>query len=310
MWHPDPSSTAVLDLRGITPRPERVISALDLVLTPGLETLAVDWGDSFPWTVEPRIASPHAFPDEMVVQVAARCASAGVDLLSVWRGVLPGAYSGLSGYSHLERCARAERDLDRWQNALSKLLSDLIDDVMALAPTIRGLIVVESPLRVGTAVVRRILGHLITDRGMEAHSAGPEDGSAGVPGAGDLFGESAGPGDSMEARIGTEPDERFTEIARRAAAWVTESWSSVGLFHAEICRMSGGAIPEQRLVDLRRAVAGEIRRGRDLMREMETLFSGRSADGAVSARFQPVFNALGEQYSMLRGRAGSLRQSR
>ncbi|MHB1155916.1 MAG: hypothetical protein ACYC26_03650 [Phycisphaerales bacterium] len=51
-----------LDLKGVPPTFERLLSLLDVFAAARYNVLLVEWEDSFPWTVDLRFRSETAYP--------------------------------------------------------------------------------------------------------------------------------------------------------------------------------------------------------------------------------------------------------
>ncbi len=196
--HPIRPGTRILDLRGIIPSVERLETLLPEFLADGVSGLAIDWGESFPWSLDDRL-SRSVFPEIVVQRVAEAVARSGALLWFVWRGLPPG-YEAFTGYRSI--CGAASRGGEASARRLEKLAGDLYDDVLSLLPGLHGFIVIEPEKRCTqwASLLRPLCATDGLSCGVLSQGGGePEPGT--VVAAADLFHHHAGVYGSVEYRL-------------------------------------------------------------------------------------------------------------
>lgn len=124
-----------LDLRVLPPTPQRLFEIIDLAGRCGFVRLAVDWGASFPWSLDERFRAAHAYPEEVVAGLGRRAALLGMELIQV--APAPGCLDfvhRLPGFRHLFRADGEMVELDLAAAGGLKLYQDLVEELLELPP--------------------------------------------------------------------------------------------------------------------------------------------------------------------------------
>ncbi len=234
--HPIRPGTRVLDLRGIIPSVERLETLLHTFLADGVSGLAIDWGESFPWSLDTRV-SRSVFPEIVVQRVAEAVERSGALLWFVWRGLPPG-YEAFTGYRSV--CGAASRGGEASARPLEKLAGDLYDDVLSLLPGLHGFIVIEPEERLTRWA--SLLGPLCATDGLSCRVFSQGGGELELePGtvvaAADLFHHHGGLHGSVEYRL-----EELTGASDRPVTNAFETlmtsrgtlWEAIARCHEQI----------------------------------------------------------------------------
>jgi len=70
-----------LDLKGLPPKPARLLSLLDLFAAAGFNCLLVEWEDAFPWEADRRMRSPTAYTPQLVDDYHGRAHELGLRVI-------------------------------------------------------------------------------------------------------------------------------------------------------------------------------------------------------------------------------------
>jgi hypothetical protein len=157
------------------PSPQRLVELLGMVRRIGFTSIFVEWGDSFPWSLDERFSGRHTYPPDAVQAIEEKCRDLGVTLVPVFP-ILGGMQRFLSipAYSHL----RAEEDdvglLDYTNPGAHKFLEDLLDDMLALIPSTSIVLIPDTGIEVtgeatsqtGSQRHLRRLASVLHDRGI------------------------------------------------------------------------------------------------------------------------------------------------
>lgn len=127
-----------LDLKGLPPTPERLLSLCPLIATAGYNAVVVEWEDTFPWTVDPHFRSESAYtPDEVRAFVGA-AASAGLEVIPLVQclGHMETPLS-LPHYADLREVPHKADVLNPLAPGARELVRAMVDDVLGLLPEAR-----------------------------------------------------------------------------------------------------------------------------------------------------------------------------
>lgn len=127
-----------LDLKGLPPTAERLLSLLELLARLRFNAALVEWEDMFPWTVDPRFRCETAYTPDQVRRFLDKARSLGIEVIPL-----------VQCLGHMETFLRADDyaplrevpDLCDVINPLHPgarpLVERLVDDVLALMPAVR-----------------------------------------------------------------------------------------------------------------------------------------------------------------------------
>lgn len=287
------SHSVLLDFRGMEPAPERLIEIVRESAGLRGERLVVDWGGRFPWTLDRAAARRDAFPEQLVAAVDATVGASHRDLVVRLRSLLPSGYASRVSYRHLERARRD--DAAEWRGALSKLASDLVDDLRSLLPSLAEIEVVavapEAEMLIAAAESSGLRGRQTAD-------------------------EPAEPLGGIEERlIDQEHPARVPrpigEVHAALRAWREAGWRLVARFHeAVLCAAGDPARRGPDLVEAMKALSHHLRALREIRGRFKAVYEGLAADDAVAGFIADVSAPLHEQYAQLAARTASLRRTR
>ena len=140
---PDPSTQARplavhLDLKGLPPTRDRLITLLDTFQAAGYNTVLVEWEDAFPWTVDERFRSPTAYSPDTIRQFVDHARFLGLELIPLVQclGHMETPLS-LPEYAHLREVTDSCSDLNPLADGARQLIQDMVDDVLNLMPDIK-----------------------------------------------------------------------------------------------------------------------------------------------------------------------------
>ncbi len=170
-----------LDLAVLPPTPGRLVEIVKLVADCGYGRVAVDWGSTFPWSLDVRFRAGHACPEEVVAAIARQVAAASLELIPV--APAPDSLEFIyrrSGYRHLFRRGETGLALNIASAGGAKLYRDLVEDMLELLPGSRT--VAFAPAALLGPSMEGWVGEL-AERGVRARplfASGPQ-GMAGEP---------------------------------------------------------------------------------------------------------------------------------
>lgn len=70
-----------LDLKGVPPTPQRLLSLLKVIAAARYNALLVEWEDMFPWTVDVRFRCETAYTPEQVADFACAASDLGLEIV-------------------------------------------------------------------------------------------------------------------------------------------------------------------------------------------------------------------------------------
>jgi len=127
-----------LDLKGVPPTPERLLSLLDVFKGLGFNSVLVEWEDTFPWTVDERFRSSTAYSPECITEFCRKAKTLDLEVIPLIQclGHMENTLS-VPGYEHLREIADNESGLDPMAPGARELIQSMVDDVMKLMPEVK-----------------------------------------------------------------------------------------------------------------------------------------------------------------------------
>ncbi|MDP6490418.1 MAG: family 20 glycosylhydrolase [Kiritimatiellia bacterium] len=127
-----------LDLKGVPPTAERLLSLLDLFAAARYNVVLVEWEDSFPWTVDERFRSPTAYTAAEVTAFCEKAAALGLELIPLVQclGHMETPLS-VPGYEKLREIPDFEAGLNPLAPGARDLIQGMVDDVLTLMPGVK-----------------------------------------------------------------------------------------------------------------------------------------------------------------------------
>ncbi len=127
-----------LDLKGLPPTDDRLITLLDVFKHAGYNTVLVEWEDAFPWTVDKRLRSPTAYSKDTVSRFVDRSDQLGLKLIPLVQclGHMETPLN-LPEYAHLREVPDSCSDLNPLANGARQLIQAMVDDVLTLMPGVK-----------------------------------------------------------------------------------------------------------------------------------------------------------------------------
>lgn len=124
-----------LDLKGLPPTPERLLSLLDLCAALRYNAVLVEWEDTFPWTCDPRLRCETAYTPAQVTAFVDRAAELGIEVISLVQclGHMETPLS-LRGSEGLREVAHRSDVLNPLAPGARALVEAMVADVLALTP--------------------------------------------------------------------------------------------------------------------------------------------------------------------------------
>jgi hypothetical protein len=306
-------TTFTLDLRGIAPKPERLLSVVDEIAESGHCALVVDWGESFPWSIEERLSN-GALPEELVGAVGGHCRRLGLKLSTVRRAVLPAAFAGLPSYRHLYR-ASLDPVESEWSAGLIKLLSDLFDDMVALLPHSGLVWLTDDRAPSNEDGAARSLLEAASIAGVEVVKVCRQPPSGWLC-AEDFLNPHPRCYVGMEWRLATlaregrfanaggeAVRERLLEFHTDLQEWHESSWLKVAEFHEILIRAMGSGCARSDLNHARSTLRRSVRTGERLAEQGEEVYAVIAPPSAFMNAASPLIDALEEQYLSLVARS-------
>lgn len=126
-----------LDLKGVPPTFERLLSLLDLVKAARYDLLLVEWEDMFPWTVDERFRCETAYTAEQVRRLADEAGRRGLEIVPLVQclGHMETVLA-LPEYAHLREVADECGVLNPLAEGGRQLVEAMVDDVLKLLPDV------------------------------------------------------------------------------------------------------------------------------------------------------------------------------
>jgi hypothetical protein len=73
---------AILDMRGVPPLPDRLMTAVELLVARGRTRIIMQWGDRFPWSFSSESSSRLSYAEEVISGLCRRARNAGAEIIS------------------------------------------------------------------------------------------------------------------------------------------------------------------------------------------------------------------------------------
>jgi hexosaminidase len=129
-----------LDLKGLPPTFERLLSLLDLLVAARYNCVLAEWEDTFPWTVDERFRCETAYTPEQIRSFGAAAAERGIEVISLVQclGHMETPLS-VAGYERLREVPDRSDVLNPLASGARELVQAMVDDVLALTPEARWL---------------------------------------------------------------------------------------------------------------------------------------------------------------------------
>ncbi|MHB1158435.1 MAG: family 20 glycosylhydrolase [Phycisphaerales bacterium] len=129
---------AHLDLKGVPPTFERLLSLLDVFAAARYNAILMEWEDSFPWTVDADFRSETAYTPRQVRQFMQAAADKGLEVIPLVQclGHLETVLS-LPRYAPLREIPDRNDVLNPLADGAGELIRRMVDDVLALSPGVR-----------------------------------------------------------------------------------------------------------------------------------------------------------------------------
>jgi len=127
-----------LDLNGLPPTAKRMVDLLQLFAGMRYNVVLVEWGDTFPWTVDQRFRSPTAFSTREIAIFVKTAADLGLELIPLVQclGHMENPLS-VKGYEGLREIPDIEAGLNPLAPGARELIQNMVDDVLALMPGVK-----------------------------------------------------------------------------------------------------------------------------------------------------------------------------
>jgi hexosaminidase len=127
-----------LDLKGLPPTSERLLSLLDLLAAARYNAVLVEWEDMFPWTCDTRFRCETAYTPEDVVRFRDKAKVLGIEIIPLVQ-CLGHMQTPLKfpEYAHLRELPDHYDVLNPLAEGARVLVEDMIDDILALLPDVK-----------------------------------------------------------------------------------------------------------------------------------------------------------------------------
>jgi len=127
-----------LDLKGLPPTPDRLLSLLKVFAAARYNAVMVEWEDMFPWTVDERFRCETAYTPEQVDQFHAAAEESGLEIIPLVQclGHMETPLS-VAGYEHLREVPYRSDVLNPLASGARELVERMIDDVLVRTPGAR-----------------------------------------------------------------------------------------------------------------------------------------------------------------------------
>lgn len=287
----------ILDLRGLPPSPQRLLALVDYVLQREPAAVGLDWSDWYPWSSDRRVA-PTYLPEALVTSVSNKIQATGVEQWLLLQSPLPHGYESMRGYRELTRAIRGG-GIER-EGGVRKLISDLYDDVCALAPDLAGILRMNRTGAAATGETERAWsqwGTLLTGDGRKLLAVADPSYRANeytLEAAGDLHdtrGELLGSVEQRAGAMGWDAAADAVAVHHEVATMRDRVWAAIAELHERtaVAEMSQTAADERVVASLRRARCA-WRAFRAAGRRLRRYYAS-SADPAAVDRYITVLSA-------------------
>ncbi|MCL2647251.1 MAG: family 20 glycosylhydrolase [Phycisphaerales bacterium] len=127
-----------LDLKGVPPTPRRLIELLPIFAAAGYNAILVEWEDMFPWAVDPRFRNATAYTPQEVARFHQAAHEHNLEIIPLVQclGHMETPLQFLE-YAHLREVPHRSDGLNPLAPGARELVEKMIDDVLALTPTLR-----------------------------------------------------------------------------------------------------------------------------------------------------------------------------
>jgi len=126
-----------LDLKGVPPAPERLVSLLRVLAAARYNAVLVEWEDMFPWSVDERFRCEAAYTREDVARFTAAAGELGLAVIPLVQ-CLGHMQTPLSvpGYERLREVPHRADVLNPLAPGARELVEDMIEDVLTAMPDV------------------------------------------------------------------------------------------------------------------------------------------------------------------------------
>ena len=126
-----------LDLKGVPPTADRLLTLLDLCAAARLNAVLVEWEDMFPWTCDRRFRCETAYTPDEVRSFAARASALGIEIIPLVQ-CLGHMETPLKfpEYAHLREVPEQSGVLNPLAPGARELVQSMVDDVLELLPDV------------------------------------------------------------------------------------------------------------------------------------------------------------------------------
>ena len=127
-----------LDLKGLPPTPDRLLSLVLVFNAAGYNCILVEWEDTFPWTVDPRFRCETAYTADVIRQFHAEAGRLGMEVIPLVQclGHMETPLS-LPAYAHMREIAHMPDVMNVLAPGARDLVRRMVDDVLSLTPGAR-----------------------------------------------------------------------------------------------------------------------------------------------------------------------------
>jgi hexosaminidase len=124
-----------LDLKGLPPTNERLLSLLDLLAAARYNAVLVEWEDMFPWTCDTRFRCETAYSPDDIVRFREKAKVLGIEIIPLVQ-CLGHMQTPLKfpEYAHLRELPDHYDVLNPLAAGARELVQEMVDDVLALLP--------------------------------------------------------------------------------------------------------------------------------------------------------------------------------
>ncbi len=127
------AGTLELSFRGIPPRADHLCRLLPLLSDAGVQELVVDWEESFPWSIDARLAGPGSFSEKEIEGICSVAARSNVTLVPhLARHGLPRVLDRVENFARLARISSDWREMDVSLAAALRMAERVIEDLLAV----------------------------------------------------------------------------------------------------------------------------------------------------------------------------------
>ena len=127
-----------LDLKGVPPTAQRLLSLLDVFAAARYNAVLVEWEDMFPWTCDPRFRSETAYTPDEVTAFLAKAKQLHIEVIPLVQ-CLGHMETPLKfpEYAHLREVPDQTSVLNPLAPGARQLVQNMMEDVLALMPDIK-----------------------------------------------------------------------------------------------------------------------------------------------------------------------------